>query len=141
MFNSRIVRVVLLIVSLFLLYISGVIARWHYGAMIVIRNESDQILRDVAVKVEMGGKRYSVGNLAPGKRSRVFAQLLAESHVNLEFRDMRNQPHVATVIGYVEAGEPYCARGDATILPSGEVESHDYTTLGACWRSWLDFFL
>jgi hypothetical protein len=107
--------------------------------MITIHNQSGQTLRKVSVTVENTGKSYDVGELAPGDSSRVFAQPHGESHINLEFRDTQTLPHVATVIGYVEAGESYCARGDATILPSGEVEVHDHTTLGLCWKSWFDF--
>jgi len=43
------------------------------------------------------------------------------------------------VIGYIEEGEPYCGRGDATILVSGDIETHDHTTIGPCWKSWFDF--
>jgi len=117
----------------------GIFARWQAGALVVIHNGSGQTLRDVAVKVEHAGKRYRLGDLAPGKRARLFAEPVGESNVNLEFTDAANHPHTATVIGYVEQGEPYCARGEATILASGEVELHDLTEIGPCWRSWLDF--
>jgi hypothetical protein len=136
---SKATRYILVSVALILFYLAGVVARWKVGAMIVIRNQGGQTLRNVAVTVENVGNRYDVGDLAPGGRSRVFAKPHAESHINVEFRDTQDQRHVATVIGYVEEGEPYCASGDATILPSGEVKVHDHTTSGLCWKSWFDF--
>jgi len=126
-------------VALLLFYVSGIIVRWEIGAIIIIRNQSGQTLRNVAVKVERVGNRYDVGEIAPGARARVFAKPRGESHINFEFRDTQNQRHVATVVGYVEEGEPYCAGGEATILPSGEVEAHDRTKLGLCWKGWFDF--
>ena len=87
----------------------------------------------------MGGRRYSIGTLAPGKHFRVFAHLLAESHLNVEFRDPQNQQHVETVIGYAESAGGYCARGEAIIGPTGKVETRRYTTPGGCWSSWLEF--
>jgi hypothetical protein len=137
--RTRIVRFFWIAVALFLVYLIGIFVRWQAGALVVIHNGSGQTLSDVAVKVEHAGKRYRLGSIAPGKASRVFAEPLGESHINLEFTDAANYPHAVTVIGYVEQGEPYCARGEATILPSGEVELHDLTVLGPCWRSWLDF--
>jgi hypothetical protein len=126
-------------VAVLLVYLVGIFARWQAGALLVIHNRSGQALRNVAVKVEYAGRRYQLGNLSPGKRWRVFAEPWGESHINLEFTDAENHPHAVTVIGYVEQGEPYCARGEATVLASGEVESNDHTTIGPCWRSWLDF--
>jgi hypothetical protein len=137
--RSKTIRYICFGTTLVIFYVAGVIARWEVGAVVIIRNQSGQTLRNVAVTVENVGKSYDVGELAPGGQSRVFAKPHAESHINVEFRDKQNQRHVATVIGYVEAGEPYCASGDVTILPSGEVEVYDHTTLGACWKSWFDF--
>ena len=138
MSRSRRIRVVWAIIAVCVFYVAGIFARWQYGALIIIRNASGHTVRDAAVKVERVGKKYDLGELAPGKQSRVFVEIAGESNVNLEFVDAQNQRHVATVIGYVEKG--YCGRGNATILPSGDADSRDTTTLDPCWRSWRDFF-
>jgi len=96
-------------------------------------------MRQVEVRVEYGGKQHDLGDVGPGRTRRVFVEPRGESHVSLEFIDAQNHPHKAIVIGYMEQGEPYCGRGEATILPSGDIDSKDETTIGPCWLSWLDF--
>jgi hypothetical protein len=62
--------------------------------MIVVRNESGQYLRSVAVKVETIGKRHSLGDIPPGGHYRIFVDPAGDWHINLEFTDTRSQPHV-----------------------------------------------
>ena len=133
------IRTLLIIVALLLLYVAGLIVRGWRGARVVIRNNSGQTLHHVAVKVGSVGKRYELADIEPGRTSRIFVQPRADYSVNLEYQDAIGRTHVATVIGYAQQGEQYCPSGEATILPSGEIEARDHTTFSLCWRSWLDF--
>ena len=136
MSRSRTIRVVLLCVSLFLLYVLGVLVRWHYGIGVVVHNASQETLRHVSIKVESvgdRGARYSLPDLRPGERRRIFVRPVTESRVNLEFTDSTNRQHMETVYGYAEAG--YCGTATATILPSDKITSSEAAN---CLRSWLD---
>jgi hypothetical protein len=123
------------------LYVAGVVVRSHFGIRVTVQNGSQETLRLVSIKVEsLGdrGGRYSVPDLRPGDRRRVFASPVTESHLKLEFTDANNIRHSETVYGYAEAG--YCGAATATVLSGDKVVvSSVQTDLVICWRSWLDF--
>ena len=137
LFRSRTTRLAILIGRLLLLYVVGVIVRQQYGIGVVVRNESGETLRQVSLKVESigdRGKRYNLLDLTSGGHARVYAQPVTESHINLEFMDVRSKLHTETVVGYAEAG--YCGNAKATILPGDRVDAISDLV---CWKSWLDF--
>jgi hypothetical protein len=140
LFRSRTTRLALPIVGLLLFYVTGVIVRQQYGIGVVVRNESGETLRQVSLKVESigdRGKRYNLRDLLSGGHVRVYAQPVTESHINLEFMDVRSKLHTETVVGYAEAG--YCGNAKATILPGGKTKLTEDIDAVFCGKSWLDF--
>lgn len=139
MSRSRTIRAVLLFVGLFSFYVLGVLVRRGYGIGVVVRNASQETLRQVSIKIESIGDRrarYRLPDLRPGDRRRIFVRPVTESHINLEFTDSSNRQHVETVYGYAEAG--YCGTATATILPGDKIASMNAYDLN-CLKSWLDF--
>jgi len=137
MTQSRTSRFLLIVVGLFLLYATGIFVRERYGIGVVIRNDSEETLRQVSVKVESlgdSGQRHSIPDLAPGDWQRVFAQAVTESHINLEFTDSRGKLHVETVFGYSESG--YCGTASAIVLTGDRADTISNLQ---CWKSWLGF--
>ena len=134
--RSRPSRILLALLILFLLYVSGVVVRHLYGIMVVVDNESGEVLREVAVKVVAKGKRYPLPDLEPGQTRRVFVKPVGESAIDLEFTGSKNLRHTEMLAGYVEDG--YCGKATATVYPS-RVESRDDTFGIIYWKSWLDF--
>jgi hypothetical protein len=122
-------------------YIAGVVVRSHYGVCVTVQNGSQETLRLVSIRVESlgdNGSRYTVPDLRPGDRRRVFAIPLTESRINLEFTNADSVRHSEIVLGYAEARD--CGAATATISPGGKVTlsavRSDYLI---CWTSWLDF--
>jgi hypothetical protein len=137
MTQSRTSRFLLIVIGLFLLYATGIFVRERYGVGVVIRNDSEETLRQVSVKVEsLGdrGQRHSLPDLAPGDWQRVFVQAVTESHIKLESTDSRGKLHVETVVGYSESG--YCGTASAIVLTGDGFDT--IPTFNAS-KSWLDF--
>jgi hypothetical protein len=137
MLRSHVSRIVLSLVGVVLSYIAGLYVREHYGIAVIIQNASGKSLRQVSVKVEPTGRMVSVGHLAPAEHRRVFVTPQTESHISLEYTDAGGQPHVETVVGYVEAG--YCGKAEVTVLPEEKVTSKETIDPVMCWNSWLGF--
>lgn len=136
-FRSGALRIVLIAVGVLFVYAAGVFARQRCGIRVDIRNQSAETLVGMRVKVDaMGqrGKSYPLRDLPAGAHTRVYAQPLTESTINLEFSDARGAVHVETLMGYAEAG--YCGKAVATL--SHEDKVHSTSSLG-CWKSWFDF--
>ena len=135
--RPRTTRLTFAVVSLLVFYVVGVIVRNQFGVRVIVSNESGEALRQVSLKVETRGKRYSLPDFAAGQHRRVFVEPVGESHINLEFLDARNKVHSELVVGYVETG--YCGTAKAVILPEGRVESTDFIPELVCWKGWLGF--
>lgn len=132
----RLRRIILLAVALFALYLAGVFVRQRYGPMVVVRNQSGGVLRNVAVKVDYRGARYPLPDLKPGESRRVFVKPVGESSILLEFVDAKQLPHRELLAGYVEDG--YCGKAVATVY-ADRVDARDETFGLVYWKSWLDF--
>ena len=135
--RSKKTKVGLAVIGLVLLYVAGVIVRQQYGIGVAVRNQSGETLRQVGVKFDSRGKTYSMPDLAPNERRRVFVQPVGESSIEAEFTDASGKPHVEVVAGYVESG--YCGDVQATILPGGKTKLTEDISVNVCWKSWLDF--
>jgi hypothetical protein len=136
-FRSRTIRVVLVSVGLFLLYVMGLIVRRQYGIAIAVHNESGETLRQICVRVESigdRGKRYTLPDLVSGGRAHIYVSPVTESHVNVEFTDARGKLHVETMVGYAESG--YCGTAKLTVLVGDKVDTNSKLV---CQKSWLDF--
>src|SRR5947209_12785580 len=96
---SRTVRAVTIFIILFVLYICCIFVREQFGILVRIRNGSSGTVRFVSVKVKNRGRRYSLRDLDPGGRTRVFAKPVGESHINLEFTDARNVQRNELLVG------------------------------------------
>ena len=135
--RSKKTKVGLAVLGLVLLYVAGVIVRQQYGIGVVVRNQSGETLKQVGVKFDSRGKTYSMPDLAPNERRRVFVQPVGESSIEVEFTDASGKPHVEVVAGYVEFG--YCGNAVATILSGGKSKMTEDIRVDFCRRSWLDF--
>jgi hypothetical protein len=136
MTRTRIVAVTSVLIGLFFIYLAGIGIRERYGIRIIVRNETGQILREVQLNVEAGGRHYTLGQLPPGSRRSVFVQPLTESRVDLVLVSQDGTNRVATVVGYAEQG--YCGNADVAIVGDGRIDSRDGVKAG-CWGSWFDF--
>jgi hypothetical protein len=115
---------------------SDVVVRHLYGIMVVVDNQSGEVLRDVAVQVVAKGKRYPLPDLKPGQTRRLLVRPVGESAIDLEFTDAKNLRHTELLAGYVEDG--YCGKATATVY-ANRVDSRDDTFGMIYWKSWLDF--
>jgi hypothetical protein len=136
--RSRTTRVAAATAGLLVSYVIGVVVRGHYGTRVVVRNQAEEMLRNVSVKVEARGQRYPMPDLAMAQKAHVFAQPVGESQITLEFDDEHGHHHRELLVGYLEAGD--CGGAEATVWPNGLVESRENAVRLVCWGSWLEFF-
>ena len=136
--SSRTSRVLTLAAGLLVLYVSGVLVRGHYGTRVAIRNQAEETLRHVNVKVAGAGRTYPVPDLVMGEKAHVFVRAVGESQITIEFDDERGHHHRDLVVGYLEAGD--CGAATVTVWPGGQVESRENAVRVLCWGSWLEFF-
>jgi hypothetical protein len=87
--KARRCRFMIFVVSIFLgislLYVVGGGVRHHSGIRVEVQNLSGEEVRDVSIKVEYRGKRYSLPNLKPGDKEQIYVEPVTESHVVAEF--------------------------------------------------------
>jgi hypothetical protein len=121
------------------LYVSGVIARHRFGIAVVVRNQSQSVMRSPSVKVNPRGLRYPLPDLSPGQSSRVYVQAVGESSIDLEFIAARNLMTSEMLAAYVEPG--YCGSAKVRLLPGGYLSVQDDTFRLVYWKSWLEFLM
>ena len=121
------------------LYVSGVIARHRLGIAVVVRNQSQSVMRNPSVKVNPRGLRYPLPDLGPGQCSRVYVEAVGESSIDLEFIGARNVMTSEMLAGYVEPG--YCGSATARLMPGGYLSVQDDTFRLVYWKSWLEFLM
>lgn len=134
---APVVRAVLGLAILSGLYFSGVAIRQLLGSCVDIRNTSKESVRNVSVNVESSGKTYSLSDLAPGARRRVYVRLSEKSRITVTMTDFRNHQRDFTVFGGAQPGD--CALSSVTIQPgpgqnTETIEFHR----PVCWGGWLD---
>jgi len=136
-FRSPIGRTLAIVVGFFLFYLAGVSARQHAGISVVIRNESNQPVGDLGVRVDKSGNRHNLQRLAPGAHARVFVPATEQSRVVLEFTETgRHGLRTVNVFDHAQAGD--CGTSTVRILPQRRTETVE-THRSVCWSGWLDF--
>lgn len=125
-----------MLLVLVLFYLSGIIARQHFGLRIHVRNSSGHALRQVTVKLEHS-KEYRLGDMAVGSRKTIYIEPAGGDSIRLEVIDANNVQHTDLIAGYVESGY----RGDVSvqIAPGGRIVSVDHSFAPYNWKSWWAF--
>jgi hypothetical protein len=133
---SRKTKLAALAVGLFLFYAGGVSVRSSHGIRVLVQNESGMSLRDANIMLEHGGP-YLLGEIAAGKKKKIFIVPGADSRIRLEFTDQIGKVHSEIVAPYVENG--YCGDVTVQVLPNLMVSSHDDSFAVWNWKSWYGF--
>jgi len=81
--------------------------------------------------------KYSMGEIGPGQRKRIFVEPAGGDSIRLEFTNGNHLPHSELVAGYVEGG--YYGDVTAQVGPGGRTSSQDDSFVLFPWKSWLDF--
>ena len=139
MASSRTLLVFLALIGLFVIYATGVVARYHAGIAVVVQNQSRETLREVSVHVDPKGKQYPVPNLQSGQSRRLYVAPHGASAINPLLTDASNRRHTEDLAGYMEDG--YCGKATGTILPDGSATIENDTFRMFYWPSWLEFVL
>lgn len=130
-------RIGTVLLILVLLYGAGVIARSRFGIAVVVRNQSQSVLRNSSIKVSPPGLRLPIPDLEPGQSTRVYVLPVGESAIELEYLGGENERRSEMLASYVESG--YCGSTTAELQPGGSWRVHDDTSRLVYWKSWLEF--
>ena len=133
---SRKIQLAALALGLFLFYAVGVSVRSNRGIRIVVENESGMTLGDANIALEQGGP-YVLGEVAAGKKEKIFVVPRNASRIRASFTDQKGQTHSQIVAGYVENG--YCGDVTVQVLPNLMVSVHDDSFAMFNWKSWYGF--
>jgi len=133
---ARKMKLAALAISLFLFYAVGVSVRSNRGIRIVVENESGMTLRDANIALEQGGL-YLLGEIAAGKKKKIFIVPGNDSRIGASFTDQNGQRHSEIIAGYVESG--YCGDVTVQVLPNLMVSVHDDSFAVWNWKSWYGF--
>jgi hypothetical protein len=134
---SRKIQLAALALGLFLFYAAGVFVRSNRGIRIVVENKTEITLRDANIVVEQGGP-YLLGEIAAGKKKKIFIVPGNDSRIRASFTDQNGQRHSEIVAGYVENG--YCGDVTVRVLPNLMVSVHDDSFAVWNWKSWYSFY-
>jgi hypothetical protein len=133
---SRRTKLAALTLGLFLFYALGVSVRSSRGIRVLVQNESGMNLKDANIMLEQG-EPYLLGEIAAGKRKKIFVVPVADSRIRVAFTDQNGQRHSEIVADYVENG--YCGDVTVRVLPNLMVSSHDDSFAVWNWKSWYGF--
>jgi hypothetical protein len=136
-FRARLAKALLALVGLALFCVIGVIVRQHSGVCVIIRNESNEPVRELRVSVENQGDGQRLPDLRPGEHERVFVKTVENSRLVLQFTEAGQKPHTATVFDHATLGD--CGATTVRLLPRRSTESVEVHR-SVSWRGWRDFF-
>jgi hypothetical protein len=130
-------KVLLAVFGVAAFYAIGVIVRQHSGVCVIIRNESNEPVRELSVAVENHGVSRGLPDLARGDHERVFVKAVENSRILLSFTVAGQNSHTAAVFAHAVPGD--CGTARVRLLPLRSTESVDiHRTVS--WKGWLDFF-
>jgi hypothetical protein len=133
---SRRAKLAALSLVLFLFYAVGVSVRSSRGILVLVQNESGMSLRDANIILEQG-EPYPLGEIAAGKKKKIFIVPDADSRIRVAFTDQNGLRHSEIVAGYVENG--YCGDVRVQVLAYLRVSSRDDSFAVWNWKSWYGF--
>jgi hypothetical protein len=134
--RSRSAQMLLAVVGLSLLYVIGVIVRQHSGVCVIIRNESNEPVRELRAMVEGQGDGQNLKDLGRGDNERVFVKTPENSRIILEFAEGGQKTRTVAVFDHAQSGD--CGTSTVRLLPRRSTESVEVHR-SVCWNSWLAF--
>jgi hypothetical protein len=136
LFRSRLAQILVAAVALLVFYAAGVIVRQHSGVCVIIRNESNEPVRELSVMDESQGGGHNLKDLGRGDDERVFVKTAENSRILLEFDEAGKKMHAVAVFDHARPGD--CGTATVRLLPRRNTESVE-AHRSVSWNGWFDF--